>query len=160
MGTKRALAFQDAKMNKVIKARAEATRAANQNHKKRLKLNSRLAKKEAAMRELVDNLYDYKLVYENQLESMCQILENEVGELRKEGRAKVVFGVPKLKRKKGTGNQTAVVAGNRKRQGCFMCCHCGKLRTTDQSSNTQPKTTSVVVCTLIMGRLHCNKPSR
>jgi hypothetical protein len=115
MGTKRALAFQDAKMNKVIKARAEATRAANQKHKKRLKLNSRLAKKEAAMRELVDNLYDYKLVYENQLESMCQILENEVGELRKEGRAKVVFGVPKLKRKKGTGNQTAVVAGNRKK---------------------------------------------
>ena len=44
----------------------------NEAHKKRLIKNERLHRKEAKMRELLDNLYEYKVTYEAQLEGMCK----------------------------------------------------------------------------------------
>ena len=97
-GTKRALAFHNKKINAVVQSRRAAIRKENEAHKKRLIKNSRLHRKEAKMRELLDNLYEYKVTYEAQLEGMCKKLEKEVAEMRRKGREGIVFSVPKVRK--------------------------------------------------------------
>ena len=89
-GTKRALAFHRKKINAVVRSRRAAIRKENEAHKKRLIKNERLHRKEAKMRELLDNLYEYKVTYEAQLEGMCKQLENEVAEIRRKA-VKVLY---------------------------------------------------------------------
>lgn len=96
-GTKRALAFHRKKINAVQRSRRAAIRKENEAHKNRLIKNERLHRKEAKMRELLDNLYDYKVSYEAQLEGMCKQIENEVAEMRRKGREGIVFSVPKVR---------------------------------------------------------------
>ena len=97
-GTKRALAFHNKKINAVVQSRRAAIRKENEAHKKRLIKNERLHRKEAKMRELLDNLYEYKVTYEAQLEGMCKKLEKEVAEMRRKGREGIVFSVPKVRK--------------------------------------------------------------
>ena len=97
------MALQNKKINAVIQSRRAAVTKENEKHKKRLIKNERLHQKEAAMRELLDNLYDYKLTYQAQLEGMCRELEQEVCEMRRKGREGIVFSVPKAQKGKKNG---------------------------------------------------------
>ena len=107
-GTRRAMAFQNKKINAVIQSRRAAVTKENEKHKKRLIKNERLHRKEAAMRELLDNLYDYKLTYQAQLEGMCRELEQEVCEMRRKGREGIVFSVPKAQKGKKNGGSSSM----------------------------------------------------
>lgn len=113
IATKRALNYIDQKLNKVRQEKARKTRKENNLHKKRLKMNERLSKREAQMRELVDRLEEYKGTYEEQLLEMCSALEDEVCKLRREGRAKVVFSVPKQPKKDEEAGRAASNTGHR-----------------------------------------------